>query len=304
MGINTELLENNEPLVVSEQRASKKLELCSESYKDTIHKRIDLEDILISLETYSTISKDEAEQINELLDGRLFKRISLEEYTTIPTKTNLAFTLSFIKDDIKDKATTDRERILAALESLEKELEEDTLDYQEELTESLVFDKEVVSKLYQSSIRVFDVDNKEVDPLNCPIESITLTYFDELKECLADYKGFNYFGLKVYLKTLLGMHITDTLTLKKLKGLTDPNNKTLIVGISDYQKKTISRLTEMKDELTEINKDDEILTWMNTEAEKLLKLVEDYYDTKQLMTDLISFNKVYKNTLTYLVALL
>lgn len=304
MGINTELLENSEPLVVTKQRASKKLELCSEGYKDIIHKRIDLEDMLISLETYSTISKDDAEQINELLNGSLFKRISLEEYTTIPTKTNLAFTLSFIKDDIRDKATKDKEKILAALETLEKELEEDTIDYETLLTESLVFDKEVVNKVYQSSIRVFDVDNKEVDPLNNPIDSITLTYFDELKETLADYKGFNYFGLNSYLKTLLGLHQTDTLNLRKIKNLTDPNNVTLMVGVSDYQKLTISRITEMGSELTSLSKEEEILTWMNNEAEKLLKLVEDYYDTKQLMLDLVSLNKAYKSLLAHLATLL
>lgn len=217
MGINSELLEPTEPLVIDTYSTVKKLELCSESYKEMSHKRVDLEDLLISLETHSAISKDDAEQINELLDGRLFKRISLEEYTTIPTKTNLAFTLSFIKDDIRDTAIASRERILKSLESLDTEISSDILDYDSLLTDSSNFDKDVVSKLYQSSIRLFNVDNNEVDPLNDPINTISLTYFDELKECLRNYSGFNYFGLDGYIKTLLGLHQTDNLTLGKLK---------------------------------------------------------------------------------------
>ena len=77
-----------------------------------------------------------------------------------------------------------------------------------------------------------------------------------------------------------------------------------MVGINDYHKVTISRIEQMKTEITTLTNESGIKEWLNNEAAKLLSLIEDYYDTKALMSDLIKFNNSYKALLTQLVVLL
>jgi len=308
MNINSELIEKTDiqPRKDKVNIQSKKLTLSisREYFNETVFRQKTLSKHIEDISKIGRICKDDALLVDEFTNGGLFKKISLEEFSNIPTQTNSAYTVTFVKDFIRNETDMIKDKIVKQIEDLNaftsslKDAETITnilLDLFAGIESHIV----VINKFKVKPIVLFDDQLKEESALTTDIKELTLPFNQQLNEFVLGScgLGFKYSGIYRYLSDLLGKNLGSTLTLSDLFAvLEDVSLQAKISNIPELLDVKIKVIESFKDELTTVEQENLGLL-ISTKGEALISNIEDVYDIDMLINDVIKFITIYKETI-------
>jgi gas vesicle protein len=260
---------------------------------DKLAKLKELDNIKENLKSSNRIDRDLAGYIDEETNGKLRSRIMLEEFTILPTKTNLAFSINFIRDElgstieeIKEQVSTLIERAKEEMSRMEDEVEDDMTSI-EDLYEINKTYSAILDRVFESFV-LFDTSDNEVNLLTTDIMDVSLPMLDGIKSIMRVVREeYGYAGLYTELRNRNNIAFDTPITMEVLIKLFDTVIPDSILSYGNSVERAVANAEAFKTSLDSINELDKLKEFVVTNALGVVEEVVACFNTKFFIDDLL-----------------
>jgi len=295
--------EDNKPPVMQEQRRNI-FEIISEKLVEVVNTSLQIEDnqeILNGLNSRGVICKEDAKLIDSYFGKFLKEKISIEEFSTAPSKVNYQFSIRFIKESLvktQEEFSTEVEEFKTMVNSDDVEVDlEDFLLKIKELKEKVNTLNTKYSDFLESLITnknvIFMADKTFVNIANTPLTDLSVLEIDWMtntgdKILNAINELNDFFNSAEYAKllTMTSIDFIEPTLFNIALGIKNGSvvtNLDIVANLPKESIKTVNKLTDSISNVGDTITPVEQLNDFNSTKVELIRKVEDIVEVNKIV---------------------